>query len=144
MVVTASPVAHDLEFQVNAVFETLRIKQEDRVAIWAFLAPLKHKSPVTNIHYLHSLRVALLARKIASFMHLDQKALFYAGLMHDLGKCMVCLDTLGKTEGWTEADSREMENHVLDGYKMINDRFKFSAGVIAWHHKFQKNGYPPV
>ena len=59
----------DLEFQVEAVFEALRIKSEDRLALWAFLAPLKHKSPVTYIHYQHSLKVGLLARKIAALMH---------------------------------------------------------------------------
>ncbi|OGN10282.1 MAG: hypothetical protein A3J46_00600 [Candidatus Yanofskybacteria bacterium RIFCSPHIGHO2_02_FULL_41_11] len=134
----------DLEFQVEAVFEALRIKSEDRLALWAFLAPLKHKSPVTYIHYQHSLKVGLLARKIAALMHLDQKALLYAGLMHDLGKCMVCLDTLGKTEGWTENDTREIEGHVMDGYEMVRGRFNFTADIIVWHHKFQDHGYPRV
>src|SRR3989338_3549178 len=141
---TAVVSVEDLEFQVNAVFDSLRIKTEDREAIWALLAPLKYKSPVTRIQYEHSLRVALLCRKIAVFMHLDQKALFYAPLMHDLGKCNVLLQTLGKTEGWTEQDTLEMEGHVIDGYKMIRGRFDGSAEIILWHHKFQKNGYPTV
>ena len=137
-------LAGDLEFQVNAIFDVLKIGQENKEAVWAFLAPLKHKNPTTKIHYHHSFRVGLLARKIAAFMHLDQKALFYAGLMHDLGKCQVALDTLGKTEGWTERDTQEMEGHVLDSYDMVRGRFDFSAEVITWHHKFQKNGYPKV
>lgn len=141
MTVLAGKV-EDLEFQVNAVFDILKVKEDDRAAIWAFLAPLKYKSPVTNTQYLHCLRVGLMSRKIAAFMHLDQKALLYAGLMHDQGKCQIDLGTLGKTEGWTEADSREMERHVLAGYDTLRGRFDFSAQVMAWHHKFQRNGYP--
>ena len=76
---TATIKAQDLEFQVNAIFDALKVGQENREAIWAFLAPLKHKSLTTRTHYEHSLRVAILAQKIAAFMHLDQKALFFAG-----------------------------------------------------------------
>ena len=141
---TATILAEDLEFQVNAIFDALRIKSEDKEAILALLAPLKYKSPITEIHYCHSLRVGLMARKIAAFMHLDQKALFYAGLLHDTGKCQVALETLGKTEGWTNQDSQEMEGHVLSGYDLARGRFDFSAEIIAWHHKFQKSGYPKV
>lgn len=137
-------ITEDLEFQANAIFDALRVKSEDREAIWAFLAPLKHKSPVTRVHYYHSLRVGLMARKIAAFMHFDQKALFYAGLLHDCGKCQVALETLGKTEGWTSEDAQEMEGHVFDGYDLARGRFDFSAEVIAWHHRFQKSGYPKV
>jgi len=123
----SSVQVRDLEFQVNAVFDALRVKTEDREAIWAFLSILKYKGPATGVHYLHSLRVGLLARKIAAFMHLDQKALFYASLMHDLGKCQVCLETLGKTDSWTAKDAEEMRGHVKDGYELIRGRFDFSA-----------------
>ena len=35
-----------------------------------------------------------------------------------------------------------MERHVLDGYKMLRDRFDFTAEIILWHHRFQQDGYP--
>ena len=132
----------DLELQFFEACKELKVKQIDQDTITAFLAPLKHKSITTHYHYLHSLRVGLLAKRIARFMHLDEMALFMAGVMHDCGKCSVALETLGKTQGWTEADSKEMEGHVTEGYKLLRGRFDFSADIVLWHHKFQKNGYP--
>lgn len=120
----------------------LRVKYEDRVATEAFLAPLKHKSPVHYFHYLHSLRVALLGVDVAKFMHLDPKVLFYAGLLHDIGKALVPVDTLGKTQGWSAHDTEAMKPHVIRGYEMIRNRFDYTAEVVLWHHRFQLNGYP--
>jgi putative nucleotidyltransferase with HDIG domain len=104
-----------------------------------FLAPMKIKDMPT---YEHSIRVSLLARKIADFIHLDGRALLYAGLLHDVGKVQTRLETLQKTEGWTKEDTTEVMKHVMDGYKMIRGCFDFSADIILWHHKFQLLGYP--
>ncbi|MBI4128981.1 MAG: HD domain-containing protein [Parcubacteria group bacterium] len=131
-----------LEERLRRTFDELRIDNEQREAISAFLAPLKTKDPVTKFHYEHSIRVGLLARRIARFMHLDEKALFYAGLMHDVGKSQTCLGTLGKTGGWTDADTEEIKKHVTDGYRFLRDRFDFTAEVIVLHHRFQAGGYP--
>ncbi len=92
--------------------------------------------------YEHSARVAILGRHIAKFMHLDPKVLFYAGLLHDLGKAQTRRETLQKTSGWTTADSAEIMAHVMDGYRLIRGHFDFSAEVILWHHRFQSNSYP--
>ncbi|MDO8523325.1 MAG: HD domain-containing protein [bacterium] len=132
----------DLETSLEETFVELKIAKNDRNAIKAFLAPLKEKSPVTKFHYMHSIRVALLAKKIARFMHLDEKALFYAGLLHDLGKCQVTLETLGKTGPWDKTDYSEIKVHVTEGYKTLRGRFDLTAGIILWHHRFQKNPYP--
>ena len=92
--------------------------------------------------YKHSIRVGLLARLIGMFMHLDQRALLYAGLLHDMGKAQTNPKTLKKTEGWNEADTAEIQHHVWDGYRLLRGQFDFSAEVILWHHRFQPNSYP--
>src|SRR3989344_3845500 len=132
----------DLETSIKETFVELEISEDNRNAIEAFLAPLKEKSPITRFHYEHSIRVGLLAKKIARYMHLDEKALFYAGLLHDLGKCRVAPETLGKTEPWNKKDYTEIKAHVTEGYKMLRGRFDLTAGIILWHHRFQKNPYP--
>lgn len=131
-----------LEERIDELFEELQVKPEDRIAIRAFLAPLRNKGPVHRFHYDHTLRVAILCAKVGAFVHVDAKALFFAGLLHDVGKTLIPATTLGKTSGWTESDSRTMEPHVMRGYEMIRDRFDFTAEIILWHHRFQKNGYP--
>lgn len=132
----------ELEMSLEETLVELGIAEENCNAMKAFLAPLKQKSLITKFHYEHSIRVALLAKKIARFMHLDEKALFYASLLHDLGKCQVALETLGKTGPWNKKDYAEIKIHVTEGYKLLRGRFDFSAEIILWHHRFQKNPYP--
>lgn len=131
-----------LEERLNLAFDELQISSDEKEAFMIFLEPLRSKDPITHIHYEHSIRVGLVARLIARFMHLDEKALFYAGLLHDVGKCQVRLGTLGKTEGWTEVDAEAIKQHVMDGYRFLRDRFDFTAEVIVLHHRFQVTGYP--
>jgi HD-GYP domain-containing protein (c-di-GMP phosphodiesterase class II) len=75
-------------------------------------------------------------------MHLDPKALLYAGLLHDIGKSLTDLKILQKTEGWTPHDAEEMKRHVADGCRILGGRFDFSREVIKLHHRFQREGYP--
>ncbi len=110
-----------------------------RSSVMAFLQTIKEKDLAT---YDHSIRVGILAQKIGEHVRMDRKALLYAGLLHDIGKCQTRLATLQRTDGWTPADTEEIMHHVMDGYRMIRDVFDFSAEIILWHHRFQANGYP--
>lgn len=118
------------------------ISEANKILLASFLAPLRDKNPVTNFHYLHSLRVGLLARKIGRFIYHKEKPLLFAGAMHDLGKCQTPLHVLGKTESWSEEDQLIVEQHVIDGYRLLSGRFDVTAEIILWHHKFQEKGYP--
>ena len=133
-----------LEMQVFRAFDELEIKPQIRTKIFTLLQPLKEKSAIHHEHYEHSLRVGLLAKKIAGFLHLDKKPLFFAGLLHDLGKREIRSDLLGKTEAWTPEDAKEIQPHVMHGYNSLKEKniFEFVAQIILWHHKFQENGYP--
>lgn len=129
----------ELEAEFEDTMEELRLNEEVRISAKVFLAVLKQKSEQT---YAHSLRVGLLARRIARFMHLDEKALFFAGIFHDLGKIEIPLTVLHKVIDWTEKDATIMEDHVLASYRILRDKFNFSGDIILWHHRFQPNPYP--
>ncbi|MEZ4753662.1 MAG: HD domain-containing protein [Bdellovibrionota bacterium] len=130
-----------LEERLNAAFIELEINPAEQARLRDFLAPLKQKHHPT---YEHCIRVGLLNREIANFLQLDQKAALYSGILHDVGKALMPVETLDKTEGWTKEDSKEMEAHVIAGYKLVADAFDFSADIIVWHHRFQPNKYPKV
>jgi putative nucleotidyltransferase with HDIG domain len=130
----------EAEFQ-NACTE-VKINPNDQCAMLVFLSPLRKKDSTTHVHYLHSLRVGLLARRIARFMHHDERALLMAGALHDLGKCQTCVEVLGKSEGWNPSDTSEIKKHVIDGYRMIRGRFDFTADIMVRHHTFQHDAYP--
>ncbi|MEK7138659.1 MAG: HD domain-containing protein [Patescibacteria group bacterium] len=129
----------ELEREFEETMDELRINEEGKGSARAFLGVLKQKSEQT---YAHSLRVGFLARRIARFLHLDEKALFFAGIFHDLGKSTIPLNTLHKTSGWTAQDTEIMASHVMDSWRLLRDKFDFSADIVLWHHRYQKNPYP--
>jgi len=130
-----------LEDRLNRAFEELAIKSDHRHDIEAFLEPLKVKHLPS---WEHSVRVGLLCWQIAKLMHLDQKAMFFPGILHDVGKAQVELATLTKTIGWTGHDTALMKKHSRLSYELIRDKFDFSAEVVLWHHNFQQDGYPKI
>lgn len=134
----------DVEADFWAACNDLSISSTNQDHLRSILAPLRDKDEVTNFHYRHSLRVGLLARRIGAFTYHEEKPLFFAGALHDLGKCQTCLNVLGKTGGWDDADQQEIERHVLDGYRLLRGRFDMSAEIMLWHHRFQENGYPEL
>ncbi|MBI2064675.1 MAG: HD domain-containing protein [Candidatus Yanofskybacteria bacterium] len=129
----------DLEKEFEETMDELRFSEDLKMSVRNFLGILRQKSEFT---YAHSLRVGFLARKIARFMHLPENALFLAGIFHDLGKSQIPLSTLHKTAGWTSEDAKIMESHVMDSYRILRDKFDFSAAVVLLHHQFQPNAYP--
>lgn len=132
----------NVEVGFQAACDEVGLKASDKDTLFSFLAPLRDKNAVTHVHYLHSLRVGILARHIGQFTHNDERALLMAGALHDLGKCQVCLAVLGKSERWTTIDTNAMKKHVVDGYRMLRGCFDFSADTMVRHHSFQRDGYP--
>lgn len=128
-----------LEERLGQAFVRCGVSDDEQERITSFLAVLKLKDEAS---YRHSVRVGIVAGRIGEFMHLDARALLYAGLLHDAGKALTRLDTLQKTEDWTPADAEEMERHVMDSYRLLAGAFDFSAEIALWHHRFQRNGYP--
>ncbi len=134
----------ELERRFTAIADEVDLSTEHQVAVLALLEPLKKGPEGVRTHYAHSLRVGLKAQEIAAFTHHERKPLLIAGVAHDVGKCHIPFDVLAKTSDWTEADALVMEEHVIAGHQLLHGRFDFSAEIMLWHHKFQKNGYPKV
>ncbi len=120
----------------------LDVSSQNQEQIFEMLRPLLSGPPAVQDHFKHSLRVGLLAAKIADFCHHHGRSLFIAGTLHDVGKCQIPYEVLGKTTNWTSADTDVMQQHVIAGYNLIRDHFDFSAEIMLWHHRFQRNAYP--
>lgn len=128
-----------LEERLATAMSETCISEANQAAVRAFLETLRRKDVPT---YEHSIRVGLLTRAMGRFMHLDERALLFAGLLHDVGKSLTAPETLQRTEGWTEQDAAEIERHVMDGFRLLRGRFDFTADVDVRHHQFQKRRYP--
>ena len=132
----------ELEQLFVTTAEALDVSPDNQEQMLKLLAPLKNGPPAIRAHFDHSLRVGILVAKIADFAHHKARPLFMAGTLHDVGKCEVSPAVLSKITDWTVQDATVMQNHVLAGYNKMRGRFDFSAEIMLWHHKFQRNEYP--
>jgi polar amino acid transport system substrate-binding protein len=103
---------------------------------------------VMKIHdaatYKHSLRVGLLAARIAETMGLNAKALLWAGLLHDIGKMLIDVSLLRKTSNFTAEDMSQMKSHVEFGFRILNNAYSYTAAIIVRHHRYSNYPYPEI
>jgi response regulator RpfG family c-di-GMP phosphodiesterase len=131
-----------LEERLDEAFRELGIAGAEKEAALEVIAPLKHRGGPYFLTWEHSVRVALLSMQVAAFMHINPRAGFYPALFHDSGKIKTPIRVLGKTDVWTASDYRVIARHVMDGFRILADRFPFSAAVILHHHRYQPRPYP--
>ncbi len=111
----------------------------------AFADIIDAKSPFT---YNHSTRVADVARELAAACGLDpteQRRIYRAGLLHDIGKLGVSNAVLDKNGPMTPEERVAMELHPLHTMEILQrvGVFKRFARTASLHHeKLDGSGYP--
>ncbi len=96
----------------------------------------------------HSENVALLAEAIARELKYPikfQKKLYWAGMLHDIGKTRIAKEVLNKKAELTNEEFAIVENHPEFGYEMVikSDSLKGVAETILYHHeRYDGLGYP--
>jgi len=98
----------------------------------------------------HSRRVAEYAAKIAEFMGFNSERIedvFDASLLHDIGKMETSRELLYKAARFTDAEYKEIKQHVEKGIHFIQPvagRLERIIPIILAHHdKFDGTGYHP-
>jgi len=96
----------------------------------------------------HSKRVASYSAAIARVLGLseeEQKMIYQAGLLHDIGKILTPEAVLLKPRTLNHKEYDIIKNHSVDGEKMVLliSSFKAYAPIIRHHHEhFNGEGYP--
>lgn len=129
----------NLEERLQRAYVANGITADKQASINVYLELLLHNDPQT---YSHSVRVGILASEIGEFLHLDSRALLYAGLLHDVGKAMVNAETLTKADSFGEKDSQKIRQHPNFSYNLLRDIHSFSAEIAIRHHRYQTGAYP--
>jgi len=125
---------------VDESFLELDITKENRESVESFLKVIELKDKAT---YLHSLRTGLLSTVIAESLGKNPKPMFYAGLLHDIGKITIDNGTLEKVDYFDKMDLEKMKAHVMNGYNILKGIHDFSAEILLWHHYFKPHDpYP--
>jgi len=96
----------------------------------------------------HTLRVNEYSLRIGKQLGLIDREMVIleaAALLHDFGKIGIDEDTLLKPSSLTDSERKEVQNHVLRGYYMLqgfeemNEAIK---GVRSHHEHYNGSGYP--
>ncbi|MBU2638773.1 MAG: HD domain-containing protein [Nanoarchaeota archaeon] len=105
-----------------------------------FLEKIKEKHKPT---YLHSLRVGMKCMDAASLLEYNEKEMFDAGLLHDVGKLAVPVELLKKTN-FTKEDHKAMDIHPVYSYHILLNELPLTAEVALRHHRYEskKKPYP--
>lgn len=127
--------------KLNDSFSELGISSQQQQSLELYLNLIRNRSEET---WQHSVGVGITAKEIAQYTHImDPKALFYPGLLHDVGKSLTNPESLDKKEGFNGDDVKELSKHPVDSYRILRGIHDFSARVAAMHHTFQgKRSYP--
>jgi len=96
----------------------------------------------------HSERVAIVARRIAEQMKLDEhqrQRIYLTGLLHDIGKIGVSDAILHKPGKLTEEEFAVIQRHPDQGWSILQELHQLQyelPGVLHHHENFNGTGYP--
>ncbi|MDO4488012.1 MAG: HD-GYP domain-containing protein [Eubacteriales bacterium] len=96
----------------------------------------------------HSKRVAIYSRQIAEkmgFTEEDCNKIYFAGLLHDIGKIGIPTRILDKNTVLTDEEFERVKSHTVQGCDILKNMKEIPELSLAarWHHeRFDGSGYP--
>ena len=96
----------------------------------------------------HSMRVAEYAKKIAAAAGKDEKFcedIYYAGLLHDVGKIGISKSIINKTGKLSDEEFAEIKKHPVIGKQILSSISKspyLSIAANSHHERYDGRGYP--
>lgn len=97
--------------------------------------------------YQHSIRVGLIAKQIGKLVNLssnDLEKLFYAGLLHDVGKITIPVEILKKSSSLNKHEQEVMSFHPLGTKAFLNFEglSQYAKYAYLHHERYDGKGYP--
>ncbi|WP_129408686.1 HD-GYP domain-containing protein [Marinitoga lauensis] len=124
------------------------IKQEGKFHKDIALTLVKALEYYDNYTRGHSERVATWASLIAEKMNFDKQKIeqiYWAGVLHDIGKIFVPQSILNKTGKLTPEEYEKIKLHPVKGEELLKevDGMEEISKIIRHHHeRYDGNGYP--
>lgn len=135
---------HDEIEKTEKKYQKLQLDQlKDIVVILTELLEI-HDKYTKN----HSVSVAEISQKIAVAMELPEKVInevYYAGLVHDIGKAIISNDIINKKGRLTEEEFEVIKKHPVYAYDTLEkaEGLKHIANIVLQHHeRWDGSGYP--
>ncbi len=96
----------------------------------------------------HSQRVANYSLELAKRLgksEEEQRLIYYAGLLHDVGKIRVPEEVLNKPGRLTDTEFDQIKVHTISGYHILKDIYAephIALGAKYHHERYNGKGYP--
>ncbi|MBQ7954298.1 MAG: response regulator [Lachnospiraceae bacterium] len=122
-----------------------KVEQMNMNIVRALVKTIDAKDRYTNGH---SLRVAEYALEIAKRMNKsakEQEQIYYAGLLHDVGKIRIPEEVIDKAANLTDEEFEQIKIHPITGYHILKDIYEdklVALGAKFHHERFDGRGYP--
>lgn len=129
-----------LEKEINRQMDDMNKK-----IIRALVRTIDAKDRYTNGH---SARVAEYSREIARRMNKSEKEqedIYYAGLLHDVGKIRVPAAVINKPGKLTDEEYEKIKIHPVTSYHILKDIYDdktIALGAKFHHERYDGKGYP--
>lgn len=137
---------HIYEDFLSQLEDDITLENRHLISIFkALLTCLSTKDPYT---LGHCERVASYASKLAHYLNLsisEINTLYYAGLLHDIGKIEIPMLILNKTEPLTDEEFATIKMHPIYSANILeplSDMHELIDYVKHHHERFDGHGYP--
>lgn len=122
-----------------------KIEEMNQKIIRALVRTIDAKDRYTNGH---SIRVAEYSKEIAKRMKKSEKEqndIYYAGLLHDVGKIRIPVSIINKPGKLTDEEYEQIKVHPITSYHILKDIYDdkhIALGAKFHHERFDGKGYP--
>lgn len=134
---------NDMANQLEELFESQ--DEFTKQAIETLVGTIDAKDKYTNGH---SIRVAQYSSEIARRLgksEEEQERIYYAGLLHDIGKIAVPDAIINKTSRLDDKEFDIIKTHPEKGYELLNNLSQIkdiAVGAYGHHERIDGRGYP--
>jgi len=96
----------------------------------------------------HSEKVANYSKEIAESLKLDKKtvkSIYWAGLLHDIGKLIVPREILNKKGKLTDLEYDQIKDHPVTAYRIMKSSYALkdiARFILSHHERWDGKGYP--
>lgn len=126
--------------EVNELYE--RVRDVYKQAVMAFLTAIDIKDGYTREHSLRVARMSSVIARDVGFTDHEAEGIYFAGLLHDIGKILVDKQILTKPGTLDLTEYAEMSQHTRLGAQIIdNIKFPWENLVYAVRHHHDRPNY---
>lgn len=138
----------NIPVESRALIDQVSTLYADRLTSLSVFDMLHNMRQIDDSTFAHSINVALIARMLGEWLHLpeeDLDVLTLAGLLHDLGKCIIDDKILTKPSALTTEEFDEIKRHPVEGAKLLSSQdldIRIKEAALMHHERCDGSGYP--